>query len=123
MRNVLVVLVSAALSMPAFAQPKETRQPEADKSSTEKAKEQAKRTGEEAKRATKNAALTGKVKSALAADVGLKTVRIDVDSEGSVVTLKGNVDSEDTKKRAEATARKVSGVTEVRNQLNAKSKN
>lgn len=120
MKNLFALLVSAILSLPAFAQPKETRQPEADKSSTEKAKEQAKHAGSEAKRATKNAALTGKVKSALAADVGLKTVKIDVDSAEGVVTLKGRVDSEDTRRRAEATAKKVSGVTEVRNQLDAK---
>jgi osmotically-inducible protein OsmY len=88
--------------------------------SMEQAKEKAKHAGAEAKRATKNAALTGKVKSALAADVGLKTVKIDVDSEGGVVTLKGNVDSLDTKRRAEATAKKVSGVTEVHNELHAK---
>jgi hyperosmotically inducible protein len=60
------------------------------------------------------------VKSALAADVGLKTVKIDVDSSEGVVTLKGNVDSEDTKRRAAATAKKVSGVTQVRNELHAK---
>jgi osmotically-inducible protein OsmY len=77
-------------------------------------------TADQAKRATKNAALTGKVKSALAADVGLKTLKIDVDSEAGVVTLKGNVDSDDTRRRAEATAKKVSGVTRVRNQLHAK---
>ena len=57
---------------------------------------------------------------AAAQDVGLKTMKIDVDSEQGVVTLKGNVDSEDTRRRAEATARKVSGVTQVRNQLHAK---
>jgi osmotically-inducible protein OsmY len=70
--------------------------------------------------AVSDSALTGKVKSALAADVGLKTVKIDVDSAEGVVTLKGRVDSQDTKRRAEATAKKVSGVTEVRNQLDAK---
>jgi len=37
-----------------------------------------------------------------------------------VVTLKGRVDSEDTKKRAEAVAKKVSGVTAVKNELQVK---
>ena len=74
----------------------------------------------EIKRDTKDSMLTGKVKAALAADVGLKTVKIDVDSEDGVVTLKGRVDSEDTRRRAEATAKKVSGVSQVRNQLHAK---
>ena len=108
----LPILLSLLISLPALA--------ETDRMSMDQAKEKAKQTGAEAKRATKNAALTGKVKSALAADVGLKTVRIDVDSEDGVVTLKGRVDSEDTKHRAEATAKKVSGVTQVRNELHAK---
>ena len=106
------ILLSLLISLPAFA--------ENDRLSMEQAKEKAKQTGAETKRATKNAALTGKVKSALAADVGLKTVKIDVDSEDGIVTLKGRVDSEDTRHRAEVTAKKVSGVSEVRNQLNAK---
>jgi osmotically-inducible protein OsmY len=74
----------------------------------------------EVKQDTKNAALTGKVKSALAADVGLRTLNINVDSSGSVVTLKGQVDSADTKRRAEEVARKVEGVTSVRNELTVK---
>src|SRR5262245_27555632 len=105
-------LLALLISLPAFA--------EEDRMSMEQAKEKARQAGTEAKRATKNAALTGKVKSALAADVGLKTVKIDVDSAEGVVTLKGNVDSRDTKQRVEATAKKVSGVTQVRNELRAK---
>ena len=119
--KILIPLVAVLFATPAFAQPSDSKQPETDRSSGQKAKEEAKRVGAEAKRATKSAALTGKVKSALAADVGLKTVKINVDSDDSgVVTLKGNVDSEDTKRRAEATARKVSGVSKVRNELHAK---
>ena len=111
MKAMLMVL-ALLIALPAFA--------EEDRMSMEKAKEKAKQAGAEAKRATKNAALTGKVKSALAQNVGLKTMKIDVDSAEGVVTLKGNVDSDDTRRRAEATARKVSGVTQVRNELHAK---
>ena len=114
MKTILMIL-SLSISLPVLA--------ETDRMSMEQNKEKAKQAGAEAKRATQNAALTGKVKSALAADVGLKTVKIDVDSAEGVVTLKGNVDSEDTRRRAEATARKVSGVSEVRNQLHAKARN
>jgi hyperosmotically inducible protein len=71
--------------------------------------------------ATKDATLTAKVKSALAADVGLSTMSINVDSSGNTVTLKGNVDSADKKKRAEEVARKVDGVATVRNELAVKS--
>jgi osmotically-inducible protein OsmY len=71
----------------------------------------------EVKQDTRNAALTGKVKTALAADVGLKTLKIDVDSMGNTVTLRGAVDSEDTKRRAERVAQGVEGVASVRNEL------
>jgi osmotically-inducible protein OsmY len=69
--------------------------------------------------AVSDSALTGKVKSALAADVGLKTVTsINVDTDkGGVVTLKGHVASDDVKKRAEQVAKKVNGVKSVKNQL------
>ena len=70
--------------------------------------------------AAKDSTLTAKVKSALAADVGLSTLKIDVDSAGSTVTLKGTVDSADKKQRAEEVARKVDGVATVRNQLQVK---
>lgn len=72
---------------------------------------------EEAKRAGGDAAMTAKVKAALANDVGLKTLNIDVDSNSGVVTLKGQVDSVDTKKRAQEAAQAVKGVTWVQNQL------
>ena len=68
----------------------------------------------------KDSALTAKVKTALAADVGLSTLKIDVDSAGTTVTLKGTVDSADKKQRAEEVARKVDGVATVRNQLQVK---
>ena len=72
----------------------------------------------EVERDTRNAALTGKVKSALAADVGLKTLtNIDVDSAGTTVTLKGKVDTEDQKRRAQEVAAAVNGVSSVNNQL------
>ena len=74
----------------------------------------------EIKRDSKNAMLTGKVKAALAADVGLKTWDIDVDSAGTTVTLNGVVDSEATKKRAESVARGVQGVATVKNNLTVK---
>jgi len=61
--------------------------------------------------------LTGKVKAALAAKVGLRTAKINVDSEGAVVTLKGVVDSDDTRRRAEQVASAVEGVRSVDNQL------
>jgi osmotically-inducible protein OsmY len=67
-----------------------------------------------------NAGLTGRVKTALANDVGLKTLIINVDSDDGVVTLRGSVDSADTKSRAEQVAKKVDGVKSVKNELRVK---
>ncbi|HYR35032.1 MAG TPA: BON domain-containing protein [Burkholderiales bacterium] len=68
-----------------------------------------------------DAALTTKVHTALANDVGLRTLKdINVDSDKGVVTLRGRVDSEDTKRRVEAVAKQVSGVTAVKNELQVK---
>lgn len=78
-------------------------------------------TSGEVRQGAQNAALTAKVKSALAADVGLKTLKIDVDSSGNTVTLKGAVDSAATRQRAEEVARKVDGVATVRNELTVRS--
>jgi len=76
----------------------------------------------EIKRDVKDSMLTGKVKAALAADVGLKTWSIDVDSAGTTVTLNGAVDTEATKQRAESVARGVEGVATVKNNLTVKGK-
>lgn len=76
----------------------------------------------EIKRDAKDSWLTGKVKAALAADVGLKTWNIDVDSAGTTVTLNGAVDTEATKQRAAAVARSVEGVATVKNNLTVKGK-
>jgi hyperosmotically inducible protein len=71
----------------------------------------------------KDATLTTKVKSALAADVGLRTLTgISVDSDGSTVTLKGSVDTAANKSRAEQVARGVDGVSTVKNELTVQAK-
>ena len=77
----------------------------------------------EIKKDTQDSWLTTKVKSALAADVGLKTLTgINVDSAGSVVTLKGSVDTAANKSRAEQVARGVEGVSSVKNELAVQAK-
>ena len=102
----LAVLIPALfLSTAAFAQSSTTpRDPATREPSKEAAPNDAKGSGTTSvpsaqdrasnREAVSDTALTGKVKSALAADVGLKTVTsIDVDSDkGGVVTLKGKVD-------------------------------
>ena len=80
-------------------------------------------TTSEIKQDSKDSWLTTKVKSALAADVGLKTLTgINVDTTGSVVTLKGSVDTDANKRRAEQVARGVEGVSSVKNELTIQAK-
>ena len=89
---------------------------------TEKTNDQVTEEGRQQNNQTaSDAALTTKVHTALMNNVGLNTLRsINVDSDKGVVTLKGRVDSEDTKKRAEAVAKQVGGVTAVKNELRVK---
>lgn len=70
-----------------------------------------------AKEAGADAAMTARVKAALANDVGLKTLNIDVQSNAGVVTLQGQVDSLDTKQRVQHAAQSVAGVSWVQNKL------
>ena len=62
--------------------------------------------------------ITAQVKSKLASDVGASTVtNVSVNSTNNVVTLSGQVDSAETKSKAEAVARAVPKVTRVVNNL------
>lgn len=104
MKHITFILCAALAATPVFAQ---------------KTNDQATEEGREKNTQYVNdSALTSKVHTALANEVGLKTLRsINVDSDKGVVTLKGVVDSEETKKRAETIAKKVNGVSTVKNEL------
>jgi osmotically-inducible protein OsmY len=104
-----VVIPSLFVATSAFAQG-----PSNDTSKVPTAQERAQN-----REAVTDTTITGKVKTALATDVGLKTVTgINVDTDaGGVVTLTGKVDSADVKKRAEMVAKKVGGVKSVKNKL------
>src|SRR5687767_3372599 len=70
---------------------------------------------------TSDAALTAKVKSAIASDAGLgSATAINVNSYRGVVQLSGFVDSQDKVQRAAEAARKVDGVTRVENSIQVK---
>ena len=64
-----------------------------------------------------DAEITTKVKAAIFAEPGLKTLQISVDTIKGVVTLSGSVDSSPSRDRAKALAGAVAGVKEVKNQL------
>lgn len=71
---------------------------------------------------TDDAAITAKVKSAIATDVGARTAAaVNVDTYRGTVELSGFVDDKATAERAAAAAKKVSGVREVKNALRLKS--
>jgi osmotically-inducible protein OsmY len=70
---------------------------------------------------TSDAALTAKVKTALARDAGLGTAAdVNVNSYRGVVQLNGFVDSQDKVQRAADVARSVEGVSRVENNLSVK---
>src|SRR5687767_9050478 len=56
-----------------------------------------------------DAAMTAKIKSKMALDDNIDAVDIDIDTVGSVVTLRGTVDSPDERERAMRLARETEG--------------
>lgn len=64
-----------------------------------------------------DAEITAKVKAAIFAEPGLKTLQISVDTIKGVVTLSGSVDSQEDSDQAKGLAGAVSGVKEVNNRL------
>jgi osmotically-inducible protein OsmY len=70
--------------------------------------------------AIEDGAVTAAVKAALIADREVQAMRIDVDTHGGVVTLKGSAATADTAERAGRIARETRGVKSVDNQLAVK---
>jgi sporulation protein YlmC with PRC-barrel domain len=70
-----------------------------------------------AKETSRDAALTTKVKTALALSKRIPADKVSVDSEGDVVTLRGEVPSDEIRSLAESLARDVPGVSDVQNHL------
>jgi hyperosmotically inducible protein len=69
------------------------------------------------KRVYNDAELVTKVKAKMAKDVGMKTLKINVDAYKGTVILSGFVDSAAQAKQAEQVAKSVSGVQTVKNSL------
>ena len=69
-----------------------------------------------------DAALTARVKSAIATDVGARTAAaINIETYRGVVQLTGFADSPEQAAKAEAAAKKVDGVRSVKNDVRIKS--
>jgi len=73
----------------------------------------------EAEEALANGAITAKIKSKMVLDDLVKAHNIDVDTNGSVVTLTGVVGSEAERQRALQLAKQTEGVTSVIDHLRA----
>lgn len=70
---------------------------------------------------TDDAALTARVKTAIATDAGAKTAAVvNVETYRGVVQLTGFVDSDEQATRAVAAAKKVQGVRSVKNDIRLK---
>jgi sporulation protein YlmC with PRC-barrel domain len=70
-----------------------------------------------AKETSGDAALTTKVKTALSLSKRIPAGQINVDSDGGIVTLRGEVSAGNVREVAESIARDVPGVQEVRNHI------
>jgi len=86
-------------------------------SATEKVGEKLGEQGVKTGAAIDDAEITAKVKAAIFAEPGLKTLQISVDTVKGVVTLTGTVDSEPGSDRVKVLAGAVAGVTRVENKL------
>lgn len=91
---------------------------------TQKARETGARIGEtvatgaaQAQNALSEGALTAKIKSKMALDDTINAASIDVDTNGTVVTLSGTVRSEAERAKAVQLARETEGITAVNDRL------
>ncbi len=73
--------------------------------------------GEKAGVAIEDAEITAKIKAAIFAEPGLKTLQISVDTVKGVVTITGSVDSQANSDLAKTLAGAVDGVKDVENRL------
>ena len=83
-------------------------------------KDAAKSAGAAMSASVDDAAITSSVSAGLAKDPDLSAIKIDVDTKGGVVSLKGPAPNAAAKARAEEIAKGVQGVTSVNNQLEVK---
>jgi osmotically-inducible protein OsmY len=83
----------------------------------QKATATAKTAAEKTEEVLGDAALTAKIKSKMALDDSVKARNINVDTDGTVVTLAGTVQSERERERAVRLAKETAGVTRVVDKL------
>jgi hyperosmotically inducible protein len=77
---------------------------------------------ERAQRALTEGSLTAKIKSKMALDDTVEAAQVDIDTNGSIVTLRGSVDSQAARARAVQLARETAGVTSVVDELTVRAR-
>ncbi len=108
---------TASTSTPATTPPATTATTPPAMTTADKASEATNKVAE----AVDDAAITTKVKTALLAEPGLKSLEISVDTRDGTVTLTGKVDSPDQRDRAKQVAQTTGGVKGVVDNLAVKS--
>ena len=114
------IIAGAALAAGCSDRPAETAGQKLDRSA-EKVAAATERATKETAIVVDDAAITTKVKTAVFAEPGLKTLQINVDTKDGVVTLSGTVDTPVLKERAMQLAQHVEGVRSVVDNLAIKS--
>ena len=94
----------------------------ATKEAANDVKDSTKSAADQASNKVSDALITTAVKAELAKDSKLSALRINVDTDGGRVALKGSAPDADSKERATKLANAVKGVTAVDNQLTIDSK-
>jgi osmotically-inducible protein OsmY len=97
-----------------------TPAPQVPEVSKEKAREVGAEVGErtavaaeQARRALSDGGFTAKIKAKMALDDSVKALNIDVDTNGTIVTLSGVVENDAQRQRALQLARETAGITQV----------
>ncbi|TMI02421.1 MAG: BON domain-containing protein [Betaproteobacteria bacterium] len=92
----------------------------ADQTTTAKIEAKTGQAADKIAMAADDTAITAKVKAAILAEPGLKSLQINVDTKDATVTLSGNVDSDMLRDRAKQIATSTEGVRNVVDNLTVK---
>jgi hyperosmotically inducible periplasmic protein len=91
-----------------------------DQTTTAKIEAKTSQAAEKVATAADDTAITAKVKAAILAEPGLKSLQINVDTKDATVTLTGNVDTDMMRDRAKQIAMSTEGVKNVVDNLSVK---
>jgi osmotically-inducible protein OsmY len=100
--------------------PSSTASRPADQTTTAKIEAKTSQAADKVAMVADDTAITAKVKAAILAEPGLKSLQINVDTKDATVTLTGNVDSDMLRDRAKQIATSTEGVKNVVDNLTVK---